>query len=110
MEVYLALRTVVGLGATVYPQGTGQATPGQRFKGLVMGLDLAQSPVGCHITPMGGGAPSDCTDAQTNAVAQLNPKLTQSANTSSTFVAVPVPDTEDCAKLLADDPVLFKNQ
>lgn len=109
-QVYLALRTVVGLDATVWPESPGQPTPGQRFKGSVSGLKLDQSPVGCHHTPQGGGAPYDCTALETNSVAQLNPRLSQSVNTASSFVAMPVPDGETCAQLIADAPALFKGQ
>ncbi len=109
-QVYLALRTVVGLDVTVWPEQPGQPTPGQRWKGAVSGLKLDQSPVGCHHTPQGGGAPYDCTPGETNSVAQLNPRLSQSVNAASLFVAMPVPDNETCSQLIADAPTLFNGQ
>lgn len=109
-KLYLVLRTVVSLKAQVYPSGAGQATAGQRFKGAVSSLTLEQSPVGCHHTPAGGGAPYDCTPSEVNSAAQLNPRIAQSANLPSSFIAMPVADSETCDQLAADAPTLFKNQ
>ena len=98
------------LRATVWPQATGQSTPGQRFKGTLGDLLFDQSPVGCLHTPEGGGMPTPCDDGNLSAVVGLNPRLGPSANKASTFVAVPVPAMETCAQLAADAATLFRNQ
>jgi hypothetical protein len=108
-QMYLALRTVIALDGQVFPSSAGQATPGQRLKGKVANLTLEQSPLGCHHAGQGGAAPSDCTPSEVDSVARLNPRVTQSVNTDSTFVAIPVPDGETCDKLIADAPTLFRN-
>jgi hypothetical protein len=104
-RVYLALRTVIALTGRVFPASATQSTPGQRLKGTVDGLTLEQSPVGCH--HMTG---IDCTDQETNSVAQLNPKVTQSKTNPSTFVAMPVPADETCAQLAIQAASLFRDQ
>jgi hypothetical protein len=109
-QVYLALRTVVSLDGMVFPPSSGQPNPGQRIKGKVSGLQLDQSPVGCHETPMGGGAPQDCDATTVGSVAALNPQVTQSPNTPSTFVAMPVPAGYACSDLIANAGTLFKGQ
>jgi hypothetical protein len=109
-QVYLGLRTVVQLDGSVFPPSPGQTTPGQRLKGNIAGLKLEQSPVGCHHTPGGGGAPYDCTPSEVNSVAMLNPLVTQSVNNKSTFVGMPVPAGYTCSQLIADAPTLFKGQ
>ncbi len=109
-QVYLGLRTVVSLDGMVYPQSAGQATAGQRLKGRITGLKLEQSPVGCHHTPTGGGAPYDCMPQEVSSLAGLNPLITQSVNGDSTFVGMPVPDNYTCADLIANAGTVFKNQ
>jgi hypothetical protein len=109
-QVYLALRTVVALDGMVFPPSSGQPNPGQRLKGQVSGLKLDQSPVGCHETPTGGGAPHDCAANTVASVAALNPLVTQSTNSPSTFVAMPVPGGYACSDLIANAATLFKGQ
>jgi hypothetical protein len=108
-KVYLALRTVVQLDGQVFPPSSGQIQPDQRIKGTVAGLKLDQSPVGCHRSPS-GGMPADCDDATVNSLAGFNPLVTQSVNTKSSFVAMPVPATYTCQDLITNAATLFKNQ
>jgi hypothetical protein len=109
-KVYLALRTSLSLSATVLPPSTMQPTPGQRFKGEVLGLKLDQSVVGCHHQAAADMSDYDCPDAEVGSIAGLNPLVTQSELTASSFVALPVGNNEDCTALIADAPSLFRNQ
>jgi hypothetical protein len=109
-QIYLALRTVVSLDGMVFPPSAGQQNPGQRIRGKVSGLSLEQSPVGCHQTPAPPGTPSDCDPPTVTSVAGLNPVVTQSVNTDSTFVAMPVPAGWTCTDLITNAATLFKGQ
>ena len=106
-EVYLALRTVFSMKGTVWPASAGQATPGQRIKGTIASLTLEQSPVGCHRSGNGG---MDCDATTTTSVAGLNPQVTQSMNSDSIFVAMPVAEGTTCAQLEAAAGALFAGQ
>jgi hypothetical protein len=109
-KIYLALRTVVSLEGQIFPASAGQSTPGPRIKGTIAGLKLDQSPVGCHRKPPSPAMPYDCDASMVGQVATFNPRVSQSTNTKSTFVAMPVPDGYTCDKLVADASNLFKGQ
>lgn len=100
-KVYLALRAAFTLRGQVYPPQVGGS--GQRLKGRVTDLALTQSPVGCHRTT---GA--DCDAAISDSVAKLNPKVSQSVNTISTFTAVPVGGNMTCAEVVSQAGTLFQ--
>ncbi len=106
-RVYVAMRTAVTLDGVVFPEGALSLHPGQRLRGTVQGLKMEQSPVGCRRTPS-GGASSDCDLTVVDAVAKLNPLVTQSVNKKSTFVAMPVADGATCDTLTAEANTLFK--
>lgn len=110
-KLYVDLRTSVTLSGAVFPQAAMQAHPGQRLKGTVRGLKLEQNVLGCHRTAAPGVR--DCTSGgggmadEVGVVAGFNPAVTQSVNGSSTFVAVPVGASDDCAAIKAQEATLF---
>jgi hypothetical protein len=106
-KLYVDLRTSVTLTGQVFPEAAGQAHPGQRIKGTVQGLKLDQNVLGCHRAIVAPGSPRDCTDSETFTVAGFNPRVSQSANGDSTFVAVPVGAADTCETIKAQEAALF---
>jgi hypothetical protein len=97
-QIYVDLRTSVTL--------SGQVFSGQRIKGKVQGLKLDQNVVGCHRTAAPGVRDCD-VNTEVGVVAGFNPAVTQSVNSSSTFVAVPVAAGTTCDQIKAMEATLF---
>jgi hypothetical protein len=106
-KLYVDLRTSVTLSGQVFPQAAMQPHPGQRIKGTVQGLKLDQDVLGCHRDIAPPAKPRDCTPDEVGVVVGFNPAVTQSANGGSTFVAVPVGGSDDCAAVKAQEAMLF---
>lgn len=106
-QLYVDLRTSVTLEGQVFPPAAGQTQPGPRIKGTVEGLKLDQNVLGCHRAMSPPLQPRDCNDTETNTVASFNPAVTQSVNSASTFVAVPIGAGDGCAEITANEAALF---
>jgi hypothetical protein len=104
-KIYVDLRTSVTLSGQIFPEAAGQANPGPRIQGKVVGLKLDQNVLGCHRAL--AGTPRDCDMTETNTVAGFNPAVTQSVNGDSLFQAVPLAATATCAELIAQETSLF---
>jgi hypothetical protein len=107
-KIYVDLRTSVSLQGQIFPDATGQPSPGPRIKGKVANLKLDQGVLGCHRAAPGGGPARDCNDSEVNTIAGLNPAVVQSVNTDSTFIAVPLAAGATCSDLIAQDASLFQ--
>jgi hypothetical protein len=104
-KIYVDLRTSVTLSGQIFPEAAGQANPGPRIVGKVVGLKLDQNVLGCHRAL--AGTPRDCDMSETNTVAGFNPAVTQSVNGDSVFQAVPLAATATCTELVAQETSLF---
>ncbi|MCU1277693.1 MAG: hypothetical protein JWM53_1239, partial [bacterium] len=67
---------------------------------------LDQNVVGCHRTAAPGVRDCD-VNTEVGVVAGFNPAVTQSVNSSSTFVAVPVAAGTTCDQIKAMEATLF---
>jgi len=105
-KILVDLRTSVTLSGQIYPEAAGQANPGPRIQGKVLGLKLDQNVLGCHRAL--AGTPRDCDDTETNTVAGFNPAVTQSVNGNSVFQAVPLAASATCTELIAQEASLFQ--
>ena len=107
-QIYVDFRTSVTLAGQLFPATATQANPGPRIEGKVADLALDQNVLGCHRNLTGGAQPRDCDDSETGTVAGFNPAITQSANTDSTFLAVPLAAGATCTDLVAQEASLFQ--
>lgn len=106
-KVYVDLRTSVTLAGQVYPPRANQAVAGPRLIGTVKDLKLEQQVLGCLHTPAPPGTPNACNDTDVNAVITFTPVITQSTNTPSTFIGVPVDGNATCDSVVAMASTLF---
>src|SRR6185436_15347084 len=90
-KLYVDLRSSVTLvGEAVAPRA-GSTRPG--MIGKVMNMKLDQNVVGCH---RGGATARDCNDLEIATVAGFSPSVTQSMNSGSTYIAVPLDADATC--------------
>jgi len=102
------LRTSVSLAGQVWPEAAGQARAGARILGTVENLKLDQNILGCQRNVGAPPSPRACSPSEVTTVAGFNPAISQSANSASTFTAVPMVAGATCADLIANEATLFQ--
>jgi hypothetical protein len=105
---FVDLRTSVSLAGKVFPPMANPATrDAPRIIGAVRDLKLDQNILGCRRNPPSPGTPKMCDSSEVSAVSAFNPVITQSANTESSFFALPVADDVTCSTLVSRETAVF---
>ncbi len=77
---------------------------------LILGIaefDLVVNPIGCLITPLGGGAPRLCNKEELKVVTRVNPDITQTPGQDSTFMAVRLDSGATCQDVIDKELEIF---
>jgi hypothetical protein len=70
-------------------------------------FDLRVHPLGCVLTPLGGGDPRPCNSEEFKIVKKINPDITQTPGQDSTFIAVRVDPDLTCEELIENELEIF---
>lgn len=77
---------------------------------LILGIaefDLVVNPIGCMITPLGGGEPRLCNKEELKVVTRVNPDITQTPGQDSTFMAVRLEPSATCQNITDNELEIF---
>lgn len=70
-------------------------------------FDLRVHPLGCRLTPLGGGDQRDCNSEELKIVTRINPDITQTPGQDSTFIAVRIDSDLTCEELIERELEIF---
>lgn len=77
---------------------------------MILGIaefDLLVNPIGCLISPLGGGEPRPCNGEELRVVSRVNPDITQTPGQDSTFIAVRINSDATCEDIIENELEIF---